>query len=49
MGWGELKRATYIREKPLSMSQAVTSAGEELGCRVGGLSWSEGQREGTSG
>lgn len=39
--WGAgAQGTTYIREKPLSTSQAVTSAGEELGCRVGGLSWS---------
>lgn len=35
----------HIREKPLSFSQAVTSAGEEPMCRLGGLTWEGGQRE----
>lgn len=37
--------AAHIREKPLSFSQAVTSAGEEPMCRLGGLTWEGGQRE----
>lgn len=37
--WGSGgSRVTYMRWKPLSFSQAVTSAGEESGCRLGGLS-----------
>lgn len=40
---------TYILEKPLSISQAVTSAGEELSRRLGGLSWRGTQGEGTWG
>lgn len=44
-----LSGGTHIREKPLSCSQAVTSAGGESGSRLGGLSWSGGQRQGTGG
>lgn len=40
---------TYILEKPLSISQAVTSAGGELSRRLGGLSWGGTQGEGTWG